>query len=64
MKTPQERLKEMKDELRKDILQILLFTSIIWLIGLFAILSFGRKLGILSGLIVWLITLLVIRNKK
>jgi len=56
-------LNEMKAQMKKEIGQILIYTSLVFTIGIFAILIFGWRFGAFIGLIVWLIVLLVIREK-
>ena len=56
-------LNEMRAQLKKELSQILIYTSLVFAIGVFAILIFGWHFGVFIGLIVWLIVLLVIREK-
>jgi len=55
-------LQQKREQLKKELSQVLIYTSLVLAIGLFAIINFGWEFGIFVGLIVWLITLLVIKE--
>ena len=54
---------EMNQEIRNELSKILIYTALINLIGWFAILIFGWKIGIFIGLITLLIVLLLIEDR-
>ena len=55
-------LNEMRQQIKKELVHILLFTVVTWLVGLFAILNFGWKLGGFIGLVIWLIVLIIVKE--